>query len=51
MQAAGPDFLTDILGTSTRSLQLSRHGNFHALMATGDSLTDVQWLGSAGLWL
>jgi len=30
-----------ILGTPTRSLQLSRHGNFHALMATGDSLTDV----------
>ena len=31
-----------ILGTSTKSSQLSRHGNFHTLMATGDSLTDVQ---------
>ena len=30
-----------ILGTPTRSLQLSQHGNFHALMATCNSVTDV----------
>jgi len=30
-----------ILGTSTRSLQLHRNGNFHTLMAKGDSLKDV----------
>ena len=30
-----------ILGTSTMSLQLHHQGDFHAVMATGDSLTDV----------
>jgi len=39
-----------ILGTSTRSLLLRYHGNFMLLMATGASLTAVQWLGFAELW-